>query len=171
MPFENKRLLEFLEEMDQQLETSITLTAVGGTAMTLLNLKSSTIDIDFEFSTNQEKQAFEKAEAALGHGYKIDKFVNGLIFSQQLPGDFRKTTKFISTKFKHIRLFALHPLDIVVTKIGRMSERDVEDISDCVKKYKLTKQQVKQRAGKIYYIGNPKNYQHNLEIALKKFFQ
>lgn len=168
MPFENTQLFEFLQEIDSKLEKTIQITAVGGTAMTLLKLKTSTIDIDFEFPTTEEKLAFNQAEQALGHGFKIDQFVNGQIFSQQLPDDFRKKTIPIPVKLKHIKLFALHPLDIVVTKIGRLNERDEEDIADCIKKYHITKKQVQQRAKKVTYTGKEENYQYNLEIALKK---
>lgn len=40
-------LLGFLQEVDKELERAITLIAVGGTALTLLDAKTSTIDADF----------------------------------------------------------------------------------------------------------------------------
>ncbi len=88
MPFENKQLLEFLEQVDKQLEKSIDIIAVGGTAMTLLKLKQSTIDIDFDFSRN-DIIVFEKALQKIPHGFKIDLYTDGMIFSQQLPEDYR----------------------------------------------------------------------------------
>ncbi len=169
MQFENKQLLQFLGEVDSILPQKITLTAVGGTAMTLLKIKTSTIDIDFEFRTNTEKEAFQKAEKILGSGFRFDLYVNGQIFSQQLPDGFRKKTIPVKTGLKNIALFALHPLDIVVTKIGRLNERDEQDIADCIKKFGLTKKQIKERASKVVYTGNPKNYEHNLQTVLAKF--
>ncbi len=47
MPFDKKRLLDFLEISDREIAKEITLVAAGGTAMTLLDTKPSTIDIDF----------------------------------------------------------------------------------------------------------------------------
>lgn len=44
---DKKSLLDFLSEIDRKLKRKITLIAAGGTALTLLDLKSSTIDIDF----------------------------------------------------------------------------------------------------------------------------
>ena len=41
------RLTDFLEVVDSELEDTITLVAAGGTALTLLDLKPSTIDVDF----------------------------------------------------------------------------------------------------------------------------
>jgi hypothetical protein len=50
MPLDEQDLMEFLEEVDRTLSRRISLIAVGGTAMTLLNMKASTIDIDFNLS-------------------------------------------------------------------------------------------------------------------------
>ncbi|MBA3750694.1 MAG: hypothetical protein H0X03_07395, partial [Nitrosopumilus sp.] len=44
---DKKSLLDFLSEMDSKFKKKITLVAAGGTAMTLLDIKTSTIDIDF----------------------------------------------------------------------------------------------------------------------------
>ncbi len=43
---------------------------------------------------------------------------------------------------KHIRVKALHPVDIVVTKIGRLDDRDKQDIRACIGKFELTKTEV-----------------------------
>ncbi|HLD58934.1 MAG TPA: DUF6036 family nucleotidyltransferase [archaeon] len=170
MQFENKQLFGFLEEIDKILTQKIRLTAVGGTAMTLLKLKNSTIDIDFDVSSEQAP-AFEKALKTLNHGFRVDIFKNGLIFSQQLPNDYQQKSIPIKRNFKKISLFTLRPIDIVATKIGRLNERDKEDIRDCIKKFHLTKKQIKKRAKQIGYIGREQNYQINLEYALKEFFK
>jgi len=47
MPLDQSKLFGFLEELDKELQREITIVAVGGTAMTLLNVKSSTMDVDF----------------------------------------------------------------------------------------------------------------------------
>ena len=73
-------------------------------------------------------------------------------------------------KFTNILLYSIHPVDIVVTKIGRLHERDFEDIADCIKKYKLTKKQINQRGKQIIYAGNEANYDYNLKDILKKMF-
>jgi len=50
MPFDKSTVFGFLQEVDKELKRKITLVAAGGTAMTLLDVKSSTIDIDFDSS-------------------------------------------------------------------------------------------------------------------------
>jgi hypothetical protein len=47
MPCNKSALIDLLEVLNEDLTKKITLVAVGGTAMTLLDLKDSTIDIDF----------------------------------------------------------------------------------------------------------------------------
>ena len=57
MSLDNTRLLDFLGEIDRELsrkickymvmDKQVVIVAVGGTAMTLVNAKPSTIDIDF----------------------------------------------------------------------------------------------------------------------------
>jgi hypothetical protein len=99
--------------------------------MTLLDLKPSTVDIDLTIP-NEYKTAFDKALANVPHGFKIDTWTDGFVFSQILPEDYLEKSIEIA-KFKHIVLKALHPIDIVVTKIGRLDDRDVQDIEACIK--------------------------------------
>jgi len=162
-------LIELILELDSKLTKKIDLYAVGGTGMTLLNLKASTKDIDFNLKPNDYNE-FKKALAKTIHGYKIDTFCNGEIFSQHLPSNYVNKAIPIKLKFNNINLFSIHPLDIVVTKIGRLNERDWEDIKDCIKKYHLTKKNILSRGKEITYIGNEELYHYNLQDIIKKMF-
>ena len=73
-------------------------------------------------------------------------------------------------RFKHIVLKALHPVDIVVTKIGRLESKDMQDIETCITGFKLSKLQIKKRAAMIDYIGDETVYKANLEFVLKNCF-
>jgi len=44
---DKKALMDFLEEVDRVLEEDVVLVAVGGTALTLMDTKTSTRDVDF----------------------------------------------------------------------------------------------------------------------------
>jgi hypothetical protein len=162
-------LLELIKELDSKLTKQIDLFAVGGTGMTLLDLKASTKDIDFNLKSSDFKE-FKKALGKVIHGYQIDIYCDGEIFSQHLPSDYVIKAILIKHKFKNIKLYSIHPLDIVVTKIGRLNERDWEDIIDCVKKYNLTKKQILERGKQIIYIGNEELYDYNLKDVVKKIF-
>lgn len=168
MQFEKKPLMEFLEEVDKNLDKDIDLVAVGGTAMTLLDLKPSTIDIDFNLSS-EDAEAFRQALKTIPHGYRIDIFENGNIFSQQLPEGFEKGCIPVR-RFMRINLLALHPVDIVAAKIGRLDERDIQDIEACIRGFGLTREQIRKRASMVKYAGKEENYKYNLEYVLKNLF-
>lgn len=160
----------FLKRIDKELSRRIRLIAVGGTAMTLLDLKLSTIDIDFDLNS-EDANELERVLKAIPHGFRVDIFREGLIFSQQLPGDHFKKSIPVKIGFKNIMLYALHPLDIVVTKIGRLNERDLQDIEACIEKFGLTKEQIEERANLVEYVGREENYKTNLRHVLERFFK
>lgn len=58
----------------------------------------------------------------------------------------------------------------MVSKIGRLNERDLQDIEWCIKKFRLRKNQIAKRAGMVQYAGNEMVYQTNLEYVQKQFF-
>jgi len=169
MPIDKTGLLGFLEAVDKELKRPVTLVAVGGTAMTLLGLKTSTIDIDFDLPTDDYNE-FKKTANSIPHGYRLDLYHGGMVFTQQLPDDYVEKSITIKTKLKNIRLRALHPVDIVVTKAGRLSDRDMQDIEACIKKYKLTAGQIEERGKAVQYAGRDESYADSLRKVIKTFF-
>ena len=159
-------LLKWLGNLDKKLKKNITLIAVGGTAMTLLGLKTSTRDIDFCIAS-KDKEEFEKA---LDKKFIVHIFTDGYIFSEQLPSDYIKKAKEIA-KLKNISLKALNPIDIIITKAARLNARDEEDIQ-VLSKYADKKELIK-RFNKIVktYAGNEEAYKYHLNVVLRRFFK
>jgi hypothetical protein len=155
-------LLDWLRGIDDRIIMRITLVAVGGTAMTLLGLKSSTIDIDFCLSSS-DKDAFENA---LDNRFKVDIFTDGYIFSEQLPEDYVEKSKEILT-LKNINLRALHPADIVITKAARLNARDEEDIR-ALARY-VDKDMLMKRFEAVVdtYAGREEDYRRNFKYILR----
>jgi len=170
MEIKNDRLVNFLKEIDKELERDIKLHAVGGTAMTLLGLKTSTLDIDFDMN-DADLTELERILKSTPHGFKVDLYKNGLIFSQQLPKDYVSKLILIPADLMRIKLYALNPVDIVVTKIGRLNDRDIQDIESCIKKHTLKKAAIINRAKQVVYIGREETYEENLRFVIKKFFK
>ena len=166
-----EQFFALLQKAGEELDEKIEIIAIGGTAMTLLNLKTSTIDVDIEVSRGSRRKLGQILKQ-IPHGLNIDpfEFKDGLIFSQQLPDDYREKAILVSGKFKNIRLYALSPLDIVASKLGRLNERDWQDIQACIKKAKLTRKQVKERAEKVEVVGSERIYKDNLERILEELF-
>lgn len=162
-------LLSWLAEKDILLEKEMTLVAVGGTAMTLLGLKSSTIDIDFCLTT-ADKKIFEKIMNKKDKQWKIDLFIDGYIFSEQLPSDYVEIAKEIK-RMNHIVLKALHPVDVVITKAARLNARDEEDIAALATF--VNKEDLLRRFEKVVktYAGKEEDYRYHFEIILKRFFE
>lgn len=170
MPLSLRQLIDFLEEVEGQLERRITLVAAGGTAMTLYRLKPSTIDVDFT-GPKADIELFEVASKRLQPGFKVDTWPDGQVFSQFLPADYLEKSRRINTRrLKRIELRALHPVDIVATKIGRLDERDFDDIRACVKSGRLSKKVIVERAGQTQYVGNQEVYDYNLETVTRSLF-
>lgn len=169
MSLSKQQLLDFLEELDKKLEREITVVAVGGTAMTLHNIKASTIDVDFTIPA-EDFSEFHRVLDLVPHGFKVDIWNNGMVFSQDLPEDYLEKSKPVRTKMKSMKLKTLDPLDIIVTKIGRLNERDKEDIATCIKKFKITKTHIKKRAKQVIYTGREENYEINLNHIMRNFF-
>lgn len=165
-------LLGFLEVVGKELDREITLVGVGGTAMTLLNLKPSTIDVDFT-GPSKDIDEFDRILKSIPHGMKIDTWNDGQVFSQQLPPDYIQISIRITEErdIKNIELRALHPIDIIATKIGRFIQRDLEDIKACLDHYKIKKRDLLERAQKVKesYVGNEKVYQMNLDKVIMRY--
>ena len=169
MSLNKNSLLEFLEVLDVEFTDTIVVVAAGGTAMTLLDGKPSTIDVDFTVP-NEHIAEFVGVLGATPHGFNVDVWPEGQVFSQMLPADYLEKSILIPTEMEHIELRALHPLDIVASKIGRLNERDVEDIETCIKKFGLTEDQIRDRAGQVGVAGSENAYEIKLNQVIKEFF-
>ena len=78
MSFDNTKLLDFLGQIDRELSRKIVIVAVGGSAMTLVNAKSSTIDIDFTIPS-RDCDEFEHARKLVQPGFRVDVFRDGVV--------------------------------------------------------------------------------------------
>ncbi len=165
---DSRQLLDFLDLVGQELPREIVLVAVGGTAMTLLNVKPTTRDVDLTGPAD-DVGLFERALRLTPHGMKVDAWPGGQVFSQFLPPDYLARSLEVKG-LRNIDLRALHPVDIVVTKMGRLDERDEQDIADCIRAFRITKSAVKRRAAKVGYVGKPENYEYQLQYVLEHCF-
>ena len=133
--------------------------------MTLLGLKSSTRDIGFCIES-ENKAHFEEV---LGKKFKVDLFIDGYIFSEQLPEDYTEKSKEI-LNLKNLSLKALSPVDIVITKAARLNARDEEDIQ-ALSKYVNKEELIRRFEGVVNsYSGKEEDYRNHLGVVLKRFF-
>ena len=137
--------------------------------MTLLDLKPSTLDVDFTVPS-EDYSSVDLVFKLLSPGFKIDIWQDGAVFSQFLPQDYLVKSIKIKKDFIFLHLRALQPIDIIVSKIGRLNDRDLQDIEVCIKQFKIAKKEISNRAKQVQYAGDENIYQQNLKYVLKKFF-
>ena len=168
MPQSKQSLLEFLRRIDRLVQQNkITLVGAGDTAMALLDLKAPTDHLDFVGNQSDVSELRGICANIPAEGFHIHTWADGLVFGHQLAGDYLKSSMPASIELERIDLRALHPLDIVVTKIERLSESDIRDIMLCVKRFKLGKNQISKRARALQQVGNEARFERNLDSVLE----
>jgi len=162
-------LLDWLKEIDNRLDREIEIVAVGGTAMTLLNLKESTRDVDFCLET-KEFDLFKKLVKS--ESFKVDLFRDGFIFALQLPDDYSELAQESGENFKNIKLKTLKMEDIVLTKTSRLNARDQEDIQALAKTGKVDINFLKKRFEEICdtFAGSENDYRYHFGLVLRTYF-
>lgn len=158
-------LLGFLGVLEESLDRRIRLVAVGGTALTLLKVKPSTRDVDFT-GPRADILAFREAARQTPHGFKVDTWFDGSVFALALPADYLERATLHPTRLARIELRTLHPVDLVVSKVGRFDPRDRKDIADAVRRLGIAPEAVEARAGQVGLAGNEANFTHHLALLL-----
>lgn len=161
-------LIKWLREIDKKLNYKMTVIAVGGTALTLLNLKSSTRDVDFNID-GKDADVFRKLTK--NSMFKVDIFKDGFIFSEQLPNDYIEKSDKIKLGLINIDLRALCLIDLILTKIARYNERDEEDIETIFRANQIDKKELERRFNQIKdtYVGREEDYTYHFNLILKRY--
>ena len=150
-------VLQLLADLNEELE----LYAIGGTAMLLKNIKETTKDIDFLTTENQEKisELFnlaglkEKDTSKLCNiwyleNIRIDLFYDEFIFGISLPNDWKEKSEHLKDVGK-LKLYILNWLDIIITKIARNEQRDIDDAIGIIKAENINFKELKKRYYKL----------------------
>ena len=164
-------LMELLSAVDNAVPAQCTMTLVGAgdTAMALLDLKPPAIHLDF---TGPDRDIAEFSRLCANvplHGFQIHTWTNGIVFGQHLPEDYLKASLKIGAGLAKVDLRALQPLDVVVTRIERLSDADMRDIKTCIKHFRLGKNQILKRARALQQVGNEEKFERNLDIVLSLY--
>jgi len=163
-------LLDWLRKIDKKVKQKITLVAVGGTALTLVGLKSSTIDVDFCIDS-KNAEIFKRI--IMNEKFKIDLFLDGFIFSEQLPDDYIERSNKMATNMINIDLRTLSLPDIIITKAARYNERDEEDIAAIAKTNIVKKEYLVRRFRQVKetFAGDEIDYEYHFNLILKRHFR
>lgn len=133
-------LLGELSVWDGYLKRKIHLIACGGTAMTLLDVKESTKDIDllvpneaeYDYLIRMLKQLGYKSVTgsgwARGDGFIFELFRGKRVHTTELlESPLKKGNHILIKEFNHIYLGVLNHYDLIISKLFRGETIDIED--------------------------------------------
>jgi hypothetical protein len=140
-------LLDILIQWNSFLKKKIHLIACGGTAMTLLNIKESTKDIDFIVPKEKEydylikilKQLGYKAISGAGYskgdGFVFDLFKGNKVHTTELlESPLEENNHIIIEELSRIYLGVLNYYDLIIAKLFRSATVDIQDCLTLVKR-------------------------------------
>ncbi len=168
-----ERLFDLLRSLSSFIDTPIRIYALGGTALTILRIKKSTLDIDINIETNKdylylcrvfEQIGFKKTGSLrwiTQEGLAFDVFHGSNILGIQLLADSLNKSRFIMS-FGTIELFTLSLQDIIISKLARGDNRDFEDIKDVLEKEKINIESLVQRYKETMQDSIAANYKQKL---------
>ena len=128
MVVDKNDLVTHLHKLDHVLDRRYSLVAAGGTALTLYGVKQNTLDIDFVVADGDIRHL---KETCSGIGLAADLFFPGIVYVNPLPPDYISMSSRFGS-FINITLYALNKVDIILTKIGRLNDKDLDDIRACM---------------------------------------
>ena len=157
---DKSQLLERLNLWNTFLKKKVSLIACGGTALTLLGVKSSTKDIDLIVPNENEHSYLIKTLQDLGYksvsgwGWaKDEKFIFDLFRGKRvhttelLESPLKQGNHILIKEFSYLYLGVLNYYDLFISKLFRATSLDIED---CIalfraKKGELNVQYLKER--------------------------
>ncbi|MFH1553042.1 MAG: DUF6036 family nucleotidyltransferase [Candidatus Omnitrophota bacterium] len=146
---DKKELMETISAWNNFLGKKVHLIACGGTALTLLGVKSSTKDADMIVPDETEYEYLIKVLKDLGYrpatlmgwqrdeGFIFDLFKGNRVYTTELLESPLKKENHIAIKeFSRIYMGVLNYYDIIISKLFRGTGVDVEDCLSLVKSKK-----------------------------------
>lgn len=124
----------YLDEEGQ--DRKIPLYAIGGTALTLLEEKDLSKDIDFILNSGDVPK-FEAARAILKRKYdiEIDYFKDGEVITYRFPKGFREDSIRLMGGIEGVEIYVPTLANIIVSKAIAGRRRDVGDVLDVLSRH------------------------------------
>lgn len=187
---DKETLLNTLSVWDGYLKRKVHLIACGGTALTLMNLKESTKDIDLIIPDEKEYIYLVKTLKDLGYknitgtgwardkGFIFDLYAGKTIFTTELlESPLKKGNHVPFKEFSYIYLGILNYYDLIICKIFRFSSTDLDDCLTLFKeKYReIDLEKLKNRFFEtslydVFDDKNKKNFKYFLNILNEEKF-
>lgn len=177
-----RELLEFLRDIDarlggETLKGKLALYVFGdAAAMIAYGCRHGTVDIDVYL---EDKRMSEKLAEWGGAGTELAKR-HGLYFRSantslmllEAPAWKERCVKILKDRLKHIQVLALGKEDLVLSKLGRYSDRDREDIKFLIEKREIDPKMLtaSYRSARRHYAGCLETIDQAFNIVLEEHF-
>ena len=175
-------LWDILEAWDPYLPRKVRVVACGGTALALQDMKKATKDVDFLVPDQEEHKTLLSTIQKLGYrqvtgsgwardgGFVFDLFRGKVVFQTELLDSPLDEGMHIPIRaFKKLSVAALNDLDLVITKMFRGSDVDIDDCLRLIrtrgKDFDLEKLKERYKETALYDL-NPDRMMKNLDYLL-----
>lgn len=182
----NDDLFEALSEWDNHLKSTALVVACGGTALTLNGYKESTKDVDFLVPEPKHFKSITKVLELLGYQYRegtdylhpelpwiFQLYQGQTIFQTALLDPIQEKDKHkVIRKYKHLILGSLNSPDLIISKMFRGTDVDVQDCIALLKAEPIDLYYLAQRyreTADYYY--NPTSCKKNLHYLIDAMYE
>lgn len=162
----------FLSDIDATLAEDVELHCLGGFVITVLyDLARSTADVDVIGITPRNE--INSLLSLAGQGSKLHrkhKVYLQLVGVATVPDSYEeRLTEIFPGTFKRLRLLALDPYDLALSKIERNTQRDRDDVKHLAQSISFDIDTLKERYQKELrpYLGNPEKEDLTLRLWIE----
>ena len=167
----------FLVDVDTRLPRSIEIHCLGGFVAALYyDLPRPTNDLDYvevvPYDAMATVQELAGVESALARKHRVHFQHVGVA---SLPESYaERLTELFPTRFRRLRLFALDPHDLALSKLTRNSPIDREDVAQLARAVPLAASLLRaryRRELRPIIIGDPERHDRTLEMWIQAYFR
>ena len=162
----------FLSDIDASLHEDVELHCLGGFVVTVLyDLARITADVDVIAITPRSE--IESLISSAGQGsdlHRKHKVYLQLVGVATVPDSYEeRLTEIFLGRFKHLRLLALDPYDLALSKLERNTQRDRDDIKHLARTVPLDLNVLQERYQKELRpdLGNPEREDLTLKLWME----
>lgn len=162
----------FLVELDRAAAEETRLECMGGFVVTLLyGLSRETADLDVLLIAPGERRIpLLELGGRGGELHRKYKVYLDYVDVAKVPEDYEeRLTELLPGAYKHLRLFALDPYDLALSKLERNAQRDRDDVKHLARFVPFDLQVLKERYEKElrWQLGNPEREDLTLRLWIE----
>lgn len=162
----------FLEELEKQSIVETRMDCMGGFVVTVLyGFSRETSDLDvLRIAPREQAAALLALGAQGGHLHKKYKVYLDYVGVAKVPENYEeRLTEMFAGEFQHLRICALDPYDLALSKLERNIQRDRDDVKHLARSIPLDLEILKQRYEKElrWQLGNPEREDLTLRLWIE----